>query len=168
MSSPFFIDPAVVQWVTANLDSIGASLASGHAAAAGPTTGVVAAAADEVSAAVAELFGGYGQQYQALAAKAAAFHQQFTSTVAASGASYASAEAANAQALESALANPAAAVNGAFAQETGRPLIGNGANGTTRGAGDGRRCRRVVVRQRRSRWQQHRSGTSAVLAGRQG
>ena len=75
MSSPFFIDPAVVQWVTANLDSIGASLASGHAAAAGPTTGVVAAAADEVSAAVAELFGGYGQQYQAVTTKAAAFHQ---------------------------------------------------------------------------------------------
>ncbi|MGO8963442.1 MAG: PE family protein, partial [Mycobacterium sp.] len=48
-----YIDPAVVQWVTANLDSIGANLASAHAAAAGPTTGVAAAAADEVSTAIA-------------------------------------------------------------------------------------------------------------------
>ena len=44
MSSPFYIDPAVIQWVTANLDSIGANLATGHAAAAGPTTGLIAAA----------------------------------------------------------------------------------------------------------------------------
>ena len=38
-----------------------------NASAAGPTTGLVAAAEDEVSAAIAKLFGGYGQQYQALA-----------------------------------------------------------------------------------------------------
>ena len=63
MSSPFSIDPAVVQAVTAKLDNIGASLASDHAAAAGPTTGVAAAAADEVSTAVASLFGQHASEY---------------------------------------------------------------------------------------------------------
>ena len=148
MTSPLNVSPAVVQWVTANLDTIGASLAQSHAAAAGPTTGVVAAAQDEVSAAIASLFSQHAEEYQGLAARIAAFHDQFTSTMAGSGAAYSGSEAANAaQMLKSAMASPAAEVNGGFAQATGRPLFGNGADGTQWAAGDGRRSRRVVVGQ---------------------
>jgi hypothetical protein len=39
---------------------------------------VAAAAEDEVSAAIASLFSGHAQQYQALSAHAAAFHSEFT------------------------------------------------------------------------------------------
>src|SRR5262249_47454426 len=95
MTSPLYVSPAAVQWVAANLGRIRASLASATAAAAAPTTGVGAMAADEVSAAITSLFSQYGAEYQELAAQAAAFHDQFTRTMAASAASYVSAEAAN-------------------------------------------------------------------------
>jgi hypothetical protein len=42
-----------------------------------PTTGVVAAAEDEVSAAIALLFSNHAQEFQALSAQAGAFHTQF-------------------------------------------------------------------------------------------
>ena len=58
----------------------------------------MAAAEDEVSEAIAKLFGGYGQQYQAVLTKAAAFHDDFARALAAAGNAYAQAEA-NAAAL---------------------------------------------------------------------
>lgn len=54
-----------------------AALSEATAAAAIPTTQVLAAAADEVSAAIAELFGAHGQEFQALSAQASAFHDRF-------------------------------------------------------------------------------------------
>ncbi|MEY8017670.1 PE family protein [Mycobacterium sp. HUMS_12744610] len=142
MSSPFYIDPAVVQWLTANLDNISTNLVSGQAAAVGPTTGVAPMAADEVSAAIASVFGQQGQEFQALVAKAAAFHDQFTRNLATGLSQYVSAETANAaQMLQAAGARAAASilnpVNTWFLQETGRVLIGNGANGYTNSAGVG-------------------------------
>jgi PE family len=56
---------------------LGRKLRSAHAAATVPTSNVLAAAGDEVSAAIASLFGAHGQAYQALSAEAAAFHEQF-------------------------------------------------------------------------------------------
>jgi PE family len=56
---------------------IGSSLSAADAAATLPTTAVVAAAADEVSTAIASLFSGHVQQFQALSAQAAAFHARF-------------------------------------------------------------------------------------------
>lgn len=47
------------------------------AATAAQTTGIVAAAHDEVSAAIAALFSAHGQAYQAASAQAAAFHTRF-------------------------------------------------------------------------------------------
>ena len=41
------------------------------------TTGVMVAAADEVSAAIASLFSGHAKTYQALSAQVEAFHAQF-------------------------------------------------------------------------------------------
>ena len=58
------VSPEVVGSVAADVESIGAALVSGHAAAAAPTTGVVSAAADEVSTAIAALFSQHAQDYR--------------------------------------------------------------------------------------------------------
>ena len=70
-----------------------------------PTTGVLAPAEDEVSAAIAAMFSAHGQGFQALSARAAAFHDQFVQTLTAGARSYVGAEAANVAAFT---ANPAA------------------------------------------------------------
>ena len=62
--------PEMLASTAADVDEIGSAISDAHANAAGPTTGLVAAAEDEVSAAIAELFGRYGQQYQAVLAQA--------------------------------------------------------------------------------------------------
>lgn len=89
--------PEFVSAAAGDLASIGSALGEAHAAAALPTTGIVAAAGDEVSAQIAALFGAYGQQYQALNAQAAAFHGEFQRLLSASGFAYLSAEVANAE-----------------------------------------------------------------------
>ena len=67
-----------------------------NAAAAAPTTGVLPAAADEVSALTAAQFATHAQMYQAISAQAAAIHEMFVNTLGASAGSYAATEAANA------------------------------------------------------------------------
>jgi hypothetical protein len=79
-----------------NLAGIGSAMTAGNAAAAAPTTGVIPAAADPVSALTAAQFAAHAQMYQAMAAQAAAIHQQFVSALGVSSASYAATEAANA------------------------------------------------------------------------
>ncbi|WRO43731.1 PE family protein PE33 [Mycobacterium canetti] len=59
------------------LVGLGSTLGAATAAAAAQTTGIVAAAHDEVSAAIAALFSAHGQAYQAASAQAAAFHTRF-------------------------------------------------------------------------------------------
>jgi PE family len=88
--------PEKLAAAASNLQSIGAAFSAGNAAAAGPTTGVVPAAADEVSALTAAQFALQGQRYQALSAQATAIHHVLVATLAASAASYAETEAANA------------------------------------------------------------------------
>ncbi|ORB62456.1 PE family protein, partial [Mycobacterium shinjukuense] len=112
---------------------IGSAVGAANAAVARSTTTVAAAAADEVSAAIAALFGAHGQQYQAISAQAAAFHARFVRALTAAADSYGEAEAANgASMVASAQALPQdllGAVNAHSVALTGRPLIGNGANG---------------------------------------
>ena len=79
-----------------NLQSIGWAMTGQNAAAAAPTTGVVPAAADEVSALTATQFAMHAQMYQAVSAQAAAIHDMFVSTLGTSAGSYAATEAANA------------------------------------------------------------------------
>jgi len=69
-----------------------------NAAAAAPTTGVIPAAADEVSALTAAQFVTHAQMYHAVSARAAAIHQAFVTTLATCARSYAATEAANAAA----------------------------------------------------------------------
>jgi hypothetical protein len=114
--------PELVSAAAGDLSNIGSNLGTANAAAAASTQGVVAAGTDEVSAAVAQLFSGHAQAYQALAAQASKFHNQFVQLLSGGGAQYASAEASNAQ------ATAADAINAPFDTIFGRPLYGNGAN----------------------------------------
>jgi len=78
-----------------NLAGIGSTIAAQNAAAAPPTTGVVPAAADAVSALQATQFAAYGTLYQHISAQAAAIHEMFVNTLGASANSYGATEAAN-------------------------------------------------------------------------
>ena len=147
--------PEFVTAAASDLANVGSTISTANAAAASPTTGVIAAAEDEVSAAIAAVFSAEGQGFQALGAQAAAFHEQFVQALTAGARSYVSAEAANvaaftanpAQTIEQDLLN---AINAPFLALTGRPLIGNGANGAP-GTGAKRRARWVAARRRRCR-----------------
>ncbi|MDI3315166.1 MAG: PE-PPE domain-containing protein [Mycobacterium sp.] len=87
--------PELLTAAAGDVQGIGAAIAAANAAAAAPTTGVLPPAADPVSARTAALFSAYAQRYQALSARAAAFHHRFAQTLAAGGESYAESEAAN-------------------------------------------------------------------------
>ncbi|ETW21578.1 hypothetical protein MGAST_25005, partial [Mycobacterium gastri 'Wayne'] len=69
--------PEIVTAAASDLANIGSSISVANAAAQLPTTAVLAAGADEVSAAIASLFSTHAQAYQTLSAQAAAFHAQF-------------------------------------------------------------------------------------------
>lgn len=87
--------PQMLTEASTDLQAIGSALSGRNAAAAGPTTGVVPAAADEVSALTATQFVAHAQMYQAASAQARAMHDMFVATLAASAGSYAATEAAN-------------------------------------------------------------------------
>jgi hypothetical protein len=88
--------PEMLIATATNLQSIGSTIDAQNAAAATPTTGVVPAAADEVSALTAAQFALHAQLYQAVADHAATIHQMFATTLAVSADSYAATETANA------------------------------------------------------------------------
>nr|WP_224770227.1 PE family protein [Mycobacterium simulans] len=62
---------------------ISSTISAANAAAAIPTVGIQVAAADEVSAAIATLFGSYAQDYQVLSAEVAAQQDQFVAALSA-------------------------------------------------------------------------------------
>ncbi|ORB84471.1 hypothetical protein B1987_12445, partial [Mycobacterium kansasii] len=113
--------------------AIGATVSAATTAAAAPTTTLLAAAQDEVSAAIATMFSAHAVDYQALSRQAAVFHQQFVGALTAGAAAYAGAEAANVVPLQQILD----AINAPARTLTGRPLIGNGTNGTPGTGQDG-------------------------------
>ena len=129
------VTPQLLASAAADLRGIGSALDAAHAAAAAPTTGLLAAGADEVSTAVAALFSGHGQAFQALGGQASAFHAQFVQALSGAQGAYAAAEAANASPLQ-AVESAASGIQwfSPWKDLTGRPLVGNGANG---GAGSG-------------------------------
>jgi hypothetical protein len=95
-----FATPEYVAAAASDLANIGGTISSANAAALGPTSGVLAAGADEVSATIAALFDAHAQAYQALSAQAALFHQQFVELMSGGSAQYALTEAANASPLQ--------------------------------------------------------------------
>ena len=88
--------PAELTSAAADLQSIGCAVEAGNMAAAAPTTGVIPAAADEVSALTAAQFAAQAVLYQELSAQAAVIHQQLVEVLGAAAGSYAATEAANA------------------------------------------------------------------------
>ena len=114
-----------------DLAGVGSTLSTANAAASAPTTGLLPAAADEVSTQIATLFSAHGQGFQRLSAQAAAFHEQFVQALTASANTYATAEANAVQTLLNAVNAPVQAV-------LGHPLIGSAA-----AAPDARRWRRA-------------------------
>jgi len=85
-----------------DLAGIGSSIGTANAAATVATTGILPAAADEVSKQVAALFGTYADGYWTVSAQAAAFHEKFVRAIDAVAASYIGTEAANVASLKQA------------------------------------------------------------------
>jgi hypothetical protein len=100
--SLLLVTPEWLMSAAADVEGIGTALNAANVAAAIPTTGLAPAAADEVSAAVAALLAKYGQEYQALSARANAFGQQIMQALSAGAASYVATEAAGASLLQKA------------------------------------------------------------------
>jgi len=102
-------DTELMTAAASDLAGIGSNLNAAHLTAAASGVAVIPAAADEVSAGIAHLFSAHAQDYQALAAQASAFHEDFVQHLTASedfvqhltasAASYASIEAAIASLL---------------------------------------------------------------------
>src|SRR4051812_27629286 len=118
--------PEALEAAATELASIGSGIGAATAAAATATTGLLPAAADEISAAIAAAFSGHGQSFQALSAQVAAFHDQFVTATQAGASAYASAEAANIGPLQPVLD----LINTPTQALLGRPLVGDGTNGT--------------------------------------
>lgn len=114
--------PDALKAAASSIAGIGSEISSANAVASLPTTGVVAAAADQVSAQVAALFSAHAQSYQQLSSQVSAVHEKFVQTLGASAASYAGAESGAARAL-------ADTVNAPAQQLLGHSLIGPAAPG---------------------------------------
>ncbi len=116
----FQVAPDSVQSAAQNLSNIHSTLEDASASVAAPTTGVAAAAEDEVSAGVASLFNSFGQEYQVLSAQTQAFHAQFVNLLNAGAGAYLSTEIANAeQALTNQVTAPVQGLLGAAAGTSG-------------------------------------------------
>ena len=125
--------PEDVAAAATDLADLGSTIDSAHAAAFGPTSNALAAAADEVSAQIAAAFGAHAQAYRALSAQAASFHQQFVQLLNGGATQYALTEAASANPLQTLQQDILGVINAPTEALLGRPLIGNGANATTPG-----------------------------------
>jgi hypothetical protein len=90
--------PEALSATAATLAGVGAAMTAQNSAAAAATTGVLPAAADQVSALTAAQFTIHAEMYQAISAHAEALHQQLVSTLETNALSYAATEAANATA----------------------------------------------------------------------
>ena len=101
--------PEMIASAASDVANIGSTLNAANAAAVAPTVAVLPAAADEVSASIANLFSAHAVDYQALGGRAAAFHEQFMQNLTAGAGSYVGAEATNVAAFTANPAAPAAA-----------------------------------------------------------
>lgn len=149
--------PETVTDAANSLARLAETIGTANATAAAPTAGVLVAGADEVSVAIAAVFTQHASTYQVLSAQGAAFHAEFVRILNAGAGTYAAAEGANATPLQTIEQNVEQQAAGmitsapvqTFGQDTldvinaptnillGRPLIGNGSNGTTTSQGIG-------------------------------
>ncbi|ORA76768.1 PE family protein, partial [Mycobacterium malmoense] len=124
-----FAVPEEFAAAASSLTNLGSAIRQAHAVVGGSTTQIAAAAEDEVSAAVAALFGNYGQEYQAVSAQVSQFHDQFVQALNSGGSLYTATEAANASPLQTLEQDVMGVINAPTNALLGRPLIGNGTNG---------------------------------------
>ena len=89
--------PQLLADAASDLAGLGSTIKTANATAADPTTGLLPAAADEISTEIASLFSAHGQGFQRLSAQVAAFHEQFVQSLSASANAYATAEASAAR-----------------------------------------------------------------------
>ncbi|WP_186272665.1 PE family protein [Mycobacterium kubicae] len=130
----FVIAPEVVQAAATDLAGIRSAILEASQSIAASTTAVAPAAADEISEAIAAMFGGLGQEFQVLSAQAQAFHAEFVKVLNSGVGAYVQTEIANAeQVLANAFAPPAASVAPAASVLDG--LLGGG--GGVLGTGGG-------------------------------
>ena len=87
------VAPEILDSAAADVSQIGSALGADNLAAALPTTQLTAAAADEVSTAIAAVFAAYAKEYQTAATLAATYHEQFVRELNAAATTYASTEA---------------------------------------------------------------------------
>lgn len=113
-----FVTPNLITDAANDLASIGNTLEEAVTAAAA-TSGIIPAAADEVSTAITDLFNTHAAGFKALQAQAQAFHRELVQTLSQNAAQYSNTEQ---QAID--------LLNSPFLAQTGRPLFGDGANGT--------------------------------------
>lgn len=122
-------NPNVISVAAEDLAEIGSAIGEANSVAAGATTGLVPAAGDEVSVALATLFSTFGVDYQTISTQVAAFHNTLVQQLTRAAGNYAAAENANASLVQAAEQDALNAVNAPTQNLLGRPLIGNGSNG---------------------------------------
>ena len=114
--------PQILASAATDLVKIGSTIGSANNAAAAVTTGVLPAAADEVSKQIAALFSRHAVGYQQLSTRAGAFHEQFVQALTAGADTYAAAEANVAQTLSASLNAPAQALSPGTIEALGASL----------------------------------------------
>ncbi|WP_261861867.1 PE family protein, partial [Mycobacterium marinum] len=137
--SGVMVVPETLLAAAAELGAVGSAVCAADAAVLVPTVRVSAAGADEVSVAIAVFFSSYGNDYQSVSAQLAEFHERFVQALSSGGGAYGAAEAASASPLQQASQSLLAQINAPTQALLGRPLIGDGADGTAPGqaGGDG-------------------------------
>jgi PE family/PPE-SVP subfamily C-terminal region len=116
--------PAAISAAATQLEGVGTSFATESSAAAGSTTAIAPAAADEVSILQSGVFSTYGQLYQTVSAQAQAIHQQFVNTLQQSSGSYQETEGANAAGAAANSASSAASSAGSTTAQSTGPITG--------------------------------------------
>lgn len=89
------VSPDVLTTAAADLEKIGSTLDAAHLASAPRTLAMAPAAADEVSASIAQLFSQHAQAYQAAASQVAAYQDRLVQNLRTGATSYAGAESVN-------------------------------------------------------------------------
>ncbi|KAA1243554.1 PE family protein, partial [Mycobacterium simiae] len=117
--------PNAMASVASDLARIGWELSDATATSVGSITTLAAAGGDEVSAAIAAVFGAHGREFEAVTRQAAVFHERFVAALGAGAGMYSGAEALNAGPLRGLVA----AINAPTLALVGRPLVGNGVDG---------------------------------------
>ncbi len=137
MSSFVIATPEFLTAAANDLSGIGDAVRAATGAAAPSTTAIAPLAGDEVSAAVTRMFGAYAQEFQTLSARMEQFYTDCVRALLTGAGAYSGAEAANASPLQTLEQDLLAGINAPSQMLTGRPLIGNGANGTPGTGADG-------------------------------